>query len=294
MIQTDILLNGMKILQDPDRFMFGIDAILLADFARKELRRNEKVFDLCTGNGIVPLLLKDSAAHIDAIEIQPDSAKLAQDSVELNSLSEKIKITVGDLKSIPLGTKNFENQGSVPLSQNDFESQRPVPLSQNDFENQRPVPLSQNNSKDQRPVPLAVSFEKHSYNSVTCNPPYMIAEHGRQNTTDAKTIARHEVFCSLEDVISAADYLLHTHGKFFMIHRPFRLPEIFTCLKKYNLEPKRMQLVYPFVDKEPNLVLIEARKNASARLQIEKPLFVYEKPGVYTKEINEIYDSFRN
>lgn len=272
MIQTDTLLNGMKILQDPDRFMFGIDAILLADFARKEIRRNEQIFDLCTGNGIVPLLLKDSAAHIDAIEIQTDSAKLAQDSVELNSLSEKIKITVGDLKNIPLGTKILKNQRPVPLYH--------VPLYQND--------------EDQRPVPLSTCFEKHSYNSVTCNPPYMIAEHGRQNTADAKTIARHEVFCSLEDVISAADYLLHTHGKFFMIHRPFRLPEIFTCLKKYNLEPKRMQLVYPFPDKEPNLVLIEARKNASARLQIKKPLFVYEKPGVYTKEINEIYDSFRN
>lgn len=242
MIQTDTLLNNYKILQDPERFMFGIDAVLLSNFSRQALNHNEKLFDLCTGNGIVPLLLCDFVNKIDAIEIQKDSADLAVKSVQINALEQKIAVTNGDLKNI--STEKL--------------------------------------------------FEKHSYNCVTCNPPYMINEHGRQNETDAKTIARHEICCTLDDVVAAADFLLHTHGKFFMIHRPFRLPEIFAVLKKYSFEPKRMQLVYPFIDKEPNLVLIEARKNASPRLKIEKPLFVYDKPGLYTKEINDIYDSFRN
>ena len=77
-----------------------------------------------------------------------------------------------------------------------------------------------------------------------------------------------------------------------MIHRPFRLPEIFSLLTKYKIEPKRMELVSPFLQKEPNLVLIEARKNANPRLQIEENLIVYEKPGIYTEKINQIYSSF--
>ena len=120
----------------------------------------------------------------------------------------------------------------------------------------------------------------------------MINEHGKQNPNDAKKIARHEILCNLEDVISAADYLLKPNGTFFMIHRPFRLTEIFNSLNKHKMEPKRIQLVYPFIDKEPNIVLIEAKKNAKPRLTIEKPLFVYSKPGEYTKEINQIYKSF--
>lgn len=135
-------------------------------------------------------------------------------------------------------------------------------------------------------------FEKHSFEVVTTNPPYMIFEHGKQNPQDAKAIARHEVLCNLNDIICAADYLLKPHGKFFMIHRPFRLAEIFSCLINHKIEPKRMQLISPFEGKEPNLVLIEARKNANSRLKIEKNLIVYQEPGTYTQDINSIYDQF--
>ena len=75
-----------------------------------------------------------------------------------------------------------------------------------------------------------------------------------------------------------------------MVHRPFRLAEIFQILTKYKLEPKRMQLVYPYIDREPNMVLIEARKGCNSRITVEKPLIVYEKPGVYTRNVLEIYD----
>ena len=125
---------------------------------------------------------------------------------------------------------------------------------------------------------------------MTSNPPYMIGQHGIQNPYMAKAIARHEILCTLEDVVSQAANVLKDRGRFFMVHRPFRLAEIFQVLMKYNLEPKRMQLVYPYVNKEPNMVLIEARKGCNSRISVEPPLIVYEKPGTYTKEILEIYE----
>ena len=119
----------------------------------------------------------------------------------------------------------------------------------------------------------------------------MINEHGKQNPADFKAIARHEILCNLEDVIKAADYLLKPKASFYMIHRPFRLPEIFSSLYKFNMEPKRMQLIYPFIDKEPNLVLIEARKNAQPGLRNAPPLIVRKKNGEYTDDIKTIYQS---
>ena len=236
---VDTLKNGYKIIQDSEKFKFGIDAILLSHFAFNQIRNNEKVIDLGTGNGIIPLMIAKSRANsIVGLEIQEENVEIAKRSVELNQLEEKIQIIHGDIKAV-----------------------------------------------DKK-------FTKHSFDVVVSNPPYMINEHGKQNPTEAKSIARHEVLCNLEDIISAVDYLLKPFGKFFMIHRPFRLPEIFSLLTKYKIEPKRMELVSPFLQKEPNLVLIEARKNANPRLQIEENLIVYEKPGIYTEKINQIYSSF--
>ena len=236
---VDTLKNGYKIIQDSEKFKFGIDAILLSHFAFNQIRNNEKVIDLGTGNGIFPLMIAKSRANsIVGLEIQEENVELAKRSVELNQLEEKIQIIHGDIKAV-----------------------------------------------DKK-------FTKHSFDVVVSNPPYMINNHGKQNPNDAKLIARHEVLCNLEDIISAVDYLLKPFGKFFMIHRPFRLPEIFSLLTKYKIEPKRMELVSPFLQKEPNLVLIEARKNANPRLQIEENLIVYEKPGIYTEKINQIYSSF--
>ena len=235
----DTLKNGYKIIQDSEKFKFGIDAILLSHFAFNQIRKNESVIDLGTGNGIIPLMLaKSNANSITGLEIQNENVELAKKSVELNQLEEKIKIIHGDIKSV------------------------------------------------------SENFRKHSFDVVVTNPPYMINEHGKQNPSDAKSIARHEVLCNLEDIICAVDFLLKPCGKFFMIHRSFRLPEIFSTLINHKIEPKRMQLICPFANKEPNLVLIEARKNANPRLAIEENLIVYEKPGIYTEAINQIYSSF--
>lgn len=238
MIKTDTLKNGYKILQDSERFQFGIDAVLLADYASKSLKEKESVIDLGTGTGIIPLLMvnKCKTAAFTGLEVQKESADMAARSVTMNELEGQIQIVHGDLKEA----------GSL--------------------------------------------FPRHSFNVVTCNPPYMIDAHGRNNEQDALTIARHEVLCTLEDVVTAADYLLATHGSFFMIHRPFRLPEIFSSLEKHKMEMKRMRLIYPFADKEPNMVLIEARKNAKRRLTIEPPLIVRNDDGEYTVEVQDIYN----
>lgn len=132
-------------------------------------------------------------------------------------------------------------------------------------------------------------FDAASFDVVTSNPPYMIGQHGITNPEDAKAIARHEVLCTLRDVIEQAAKLLRPGGNFFMVHRPFRLAEIMVLLHEYKLEPKRMQLVYPYVDKEPNMVLIEANRGGRPRMTVEKPLIVYRKPGVYMPEIYDIY-----
>ena len=236
---VDTLKNGYKIIQNSEMFKFGIDAVLLSYFAFNQIRNNENIIDLGTGNGIIPLLLaKSRAKNITGLEIQAENVKISKKSIELNQLEEKINIVQGDIKLV------------------------------------------------------SENFPKHSFDSVLTNPPYMINNHGKQNPNDAKLIARHEILCNLEDIISAADFLLKPNGKFFMIHKAFRLPEIFNSMINHKIEPKRMQMILPFTDKEANLVLIEGRKNGNPRLQIEKNLIVYEKPGICTKMIEDIYTWF--
>ena len=133
-------------------------------------------------------------------------------------------------------------------------------------------------------------FGAASFNVVTTNPPYMTENHGVKNPDEPKAIARHEIKCNLEDVIRESAKLLKPKGRFYMVHRPFRLAEIMNVLTKYRLEPKRMQLVYPYIDREPNMVLIEALKGGNSRVTVEPPLIVYKEPGVYTENILKIYD----
>lgn len=231
----DLQRNGYRIIQDPERFCFGMDAVLLSGFAA--VKDGARVLDLGTGTGIIPILLaaKTGAAHLTGLEIQADSADMAGRSVALNGLEEKIDIVTGDIKEA----------GRI--------------------------------------------FDAASFDVITCNPPYMIGRHGLKNPEDAKAIARHEILCTLEDVAEQTAKLLKPGGKFFLVHRPFRLAEIMVTLKKYKLEPKRMQLVYPFVDKEPNMVLLEAARGGRPRMTVEKPLIVYREPGVYMTEIYDIY-----
>ena len=124
---------------------------------------------------------------------------------------------------------------------------------------------------------------------ITTNPPYMIGGHGLANPDSAKAIARHEVLCTLDDILRESSKMLKYGGRFYMVHRPFRLVEILTKMTAVNIEPKRMRLVYPYIDKEPNMVLIEGIKNAKSRIEVEPPLIVYEKDGDYTRRIYDLY-----
>ncbi|HUM85663.1 MAG TPA: tRNA1(Val) (adenine(37)-N6)-methyltransferase [Lachnospiraceae bacterium] len=132
-------------------------------------------------------------------------------------------------------------------------------------------------------------FGAASFSLVTCNPPYMIGSHGLVSAASAKAAARHEIFCTLEDILTAAEKLLEVNGRFAMVHRPFRLAEIITGLTAHHLEPKRMRLVYPFADREPTMVLIEAVRGGRPRMEVGPPLVIYEKDSRYTDELLEIY-----
>ena len=230
----DLEISGLHIIQSPDKFCFGMDAVLLSGFAYA--KKGHRVIDLGTGTGILPLLLwaKTEGEHFTGLEIQEESADMARRSVAGNNIAN-IEIVDGDIKSADK------------------------------------------------------LFKRQSFDVVTSNPPYMINEHGITNPDAPKQIARHEILCTLEDVVKAAAYLLKSNGKFFMVHRPFRLPEVFENLRKYRLEPKRMRLVYPQIDKEPNMVLIEAVKYGKPRLTVEKPLIVYDKDMKYTEEMMRDY-----
>lgn len=197
--------SGYRIIQREDGFKFGTDAVLLSDFAN--IKPSDVVMDLCTGTGIIPLLIhqKKKPKHICALEIQEEVFTLAQKSIELNNLTDDIKIIKGDLKDIK------------------------------------------------------TICEANSFTVVTCNPPYMINDTGKKNINDFKTISRHEVMCTLEDVIVCASYLLGSGGRFFMVHRPERLCDIFYYMRKHRLEPKRLELIGE--KDNPSLVLIEGQKD---------------------------------
>ena len=227
--------NGYQIIQNPKKFCFGMDAVLLSGFAR--VRPGETALDLGTGTGIIPILLrgKTEGRHFTGLEIQEESADMARRSVAFNHLEQDISIITGDIKE------------------------------------------------------AAEIFGAASFDVVTSNPPYMTGDHGLVNPQLPKAIARHELLCSLEDVVRAAARVVRPGGRFYLVHRPFRLAEILTLLVQHKLEPKRMRLVYPFVDKEPNMVLIEAVQGGRSRITVEKPLIVYKEPGIYTDEIYDIY-----
>lgn len=227
--------NNYKIIQHPNKFCFGMDAVLLTGFAR--IKETEHVLDLGTGTGIIPILLegKKKGAHFTGLEIQEESADMARRSVRYNEQENRIDIVTGDIKE------------------------------------------------------ASKLFGASSFDVVTSNPPYMNHNHGLVNPNQPLAIARHELLCSLDDVLREAARVLKPNGRIFMVHRPFRLAEIIEVMKRYKLEPKRMKFVHPYIDKEPNMVLIEGLKGGNPMVTVEAPLIVYKEPNVYTDEIYDIY-----
>lgn len=231
----DLQIKGYGIIQNPGKFCFGMDAVLLSSFAK--VKKQERALDLGTGTGILPILLeaKNEGEHYTGLEIQKESVDMARRSIEYNGLEDKVDVEAGDIRN------------------------------------------------------ASGLFGAASFQVVTVNPPYVIGEHGLKNENEALYIARHEVLCTLDDVLRESARLLTPKGRFYMVHRPFRLPEILAKMSAYRIEPKRMRLVHPYVDKEPNMVLVEGLRGGNPRMKVEPPLVVYEKDGRYTEELLRIY-----
>jgi len=231
----DLGIHHYRIIQNPDLFCFGMDAVLLSEFVK--VKDGHRVLDLCTGTGILPILLaaKTRAEFLTGIEIQEQSVDMAKRSVLLNDLQERVRIVQGDVK----------------------EADR--------------------------------LFAAASFEVITCNPPYMLADHGLKNPDMQRAVARHEVLLRFDDVARVASKLLIPAGDFYLVHRPFRLVELLDTLTKYRLEPKTMRFVHPYADKEPVMVLIHCKKGAKRYINVQKPLIIFEKPDVYTKEVRDIY-----
>jgi len=234
----DLNFDGYKIIQNPHKFCFGMDSVLLSDFVRT--KKNDFVIDFGCGNGVICILLaaKKLSKKIIGIDIQEDVADLARRNVLMNKLENKIEIMYADIKNI------FNMLG------------------------------------------------KEKFDVVVTNPPYM--QNGIINQNKALAIARHEICCNLEDVINSAAKILKNNGRFFMVHRCQRLTDIICLLREYNLEPKTLRMVHSFLDSPPQMILIEAIKNASSMLKVLPPLIIYDQNGNYTSQINDIYGVDKN
>jgi len=232
----DLQCQGLQIIQNKKEFCFGIDAVLLSDFAKK-IKKNGRVVDLCTGTGVIAILLtaKSEAQKIWGIEIQEHIAEMATRSIKMNHLEEKVEIIHQDLTKL----KEQIVAGTI--------------------------------------------------DTVTVNPPYKPKNSGIINEKDTKTIARHEISCTLEDIVKESARLLNTGGNLCMVHKVERMVDIFVLFRKYKLEPKRMRLVYSKKDEPATLVLVEGIKGGKPFLKMEAPIYVYEKDNEYTQQIKEIY-----
>ncbi len=233
----DLEYKGLKIIQNKEGFCFGIDSVLLADYA-KNLKDDSTVIDIGTGTGIISLLLckKTNLQKIYGIEIQKDVAEMADRSVKLNKLEDKIKIINTNIKEV-------------------FNILKP-----------------------------------YQYDVVVTNPPYKKINTGIKNLEIKKLISRHEVECTLEDIIENASRLLKDLGEFYMVHRAERLVDIMCLLRKYKLEPKNIRFVHSKINDKPTLILIRAVRNAKEFLKIDKPLIIYKNNNDYTDEILKIYN----
>lgn len=232
----DLEFKNLKIIQNKEGFCFGMDSVLLSDFA-KEMRHHAKVLDLGTGTGIISILLcgKTDLKKVIGVEIQKEVAEMASRSIRLNDLQDKFEV-IND---------NILNLNNI--------------------------------------------YENQSFDVIVTNPPYKKKNTGIINEKEKKVISRHEITADLEDFIKIAKDLLKDNGEFYMVHRPDRLVDVLSLMRKYKVEPKILRFVYSDKNKEPKLILVKGIKNAKPFLKVEKNLYIYDENGKYTEEILKIY-----
>ncbi len=231
----DLQCKGLRVISNPEVFCFGIDAVLLANYAKAG--KGRRVLDMGTGNGIIPILMsgKSDCTDYTGLEIQELSYDLAVRSVKLNRLEHQINIVRGDIKE------------------------------------------------------ASQIFGSASFDVVTVNPPYMNENHGLVNPDSCKAIARHELKCTLEDVVFQASKVLKEKGSFYMVHRPHRLVDIMCTMRAANIEPKEIVTVCPHRGDDANIVLVTGVKDGGAFLKV-KTLAVYDEKGNYTKDMQAWID----
>lgn len=271
----DLQRNGARLIQNPDTFCFGMDAVLLSAFAEVNLRPGMSVLDLCTGNGIIPILMDARWRDAHPADTPPADVSPANMHAPGSSAPQDTRDREG-------GSPRFLGLELNPVTLD--MARRSAILNGR----QSHVHFDECDIRTIKSSGGSI-IKPAAFKLVTVNPPYMPAGHGLTGKNDALTSARHETTCSLDDVCAAAEYALAPLGKLCMVHRPFRLADIFRSLSAHHLEPKRLRMVQPAADKKPNMVLIEAVRGGRPRLSVEKTLIIYEKPGTYTEEVRSLY-----
>jgi tRNA1(Val) A37 N6-methylase TrmN6 len=295
----DLQCKGYQIIQNKDMFCFGMDAVLLANYVR--FKRGGNYLDLGSGTGIIPILLAAKEYGDEGLTLK--ERKELQMAMSTGGATEQDKQAAEPMagqattQAAEPVVRQAATQATEPVAGQASQGVRFVGLELqtacahmanrsvklNAMENL--VRIDEGDIKE-----VSCMYKKASFDIVTSNPPYIKGNHGLQNPEAPKNIARHEIHVTLEQVLDAAEYALKPGGSFYMVHKPFRLVEIFEELRKRRLEPKRMQLVHPYIDKEPNMVLIEAVKGGNSMIKIDPPMVVYEAPGVYTRQLLATYE----
>ncbi|WP_294708695.1 tRNA1(Val) (adenine(37)-N6)-methyltransferase [uncultured Fusobacterium sp.] len=234
---VNLLNKDMKIIQRVDHFAFSLDSLLVSEFASITKYTN-KIVDLGTGNGVIPLFLsKKTKAKITGIEIQEISSDLAKRNVQLNNLEDQISIINDDMKN---WRKYFRN---------------------------------------------------NSIDMVISNPPFFKFDGNEKQLNDLTqlTLARHEISITLEEIIQTASNLLKDKGHFALVHRVDRFMDIIENMKKYDIEPKKIQFCHTKINKEGKILLVEGIKYGKPGLRILPPLIAHDNDGQYSAEVLEMF-----
>ncbi|QLK85283.1 tRNA1(Val) (adenine(37)-N6)-methyltransferase [Staphylococcus sp. 17KM0847] len=229
-----LLKEDLRIIQNDNVFSFSTDALLLGHFT--QVRKRDYILDLCTGNGVIPLLLSHKGQNkIMGVEIQSQLVDMAQRSVEVNGLDARIQVQEMDINAIPQ------------------------------------------------------SFKPAQFDLVTCNPPYFKVNQTHQHQIEAHKIARHEIYCTLDDCLRVANHVLKQGGRIVIVHRAERMLDVFTAMRHYQIEPKRLHMIYSKPRKAAQTIVVEGRKGGNQGLDIAPPFYMYDEKNEYTAEMRRIY-----